>query len=248
VKWLEAPEIREKYGIISQGAIWSETAASIDAYRLAHQLIHFNVSRGMTVYDHIDFSRLDTSGAEPRMILSTGQEIVAQKIVCCTGFESTKLLKEKIADLFYTYVTISEQGIDLNEEIKKTLIWNTSDPYIYMRTTGDERLLVGGEDSTFNFQFFQEKIKERKASKLASKLEKILPDIDFVEDFSWGGTFGVTKDGLPYIGKSPEYDNTYFVLGFGGNGITFSVQGMDMIVDMLEGRQHPLEEYYRFER
>jgi glycine/D-amino acid oxidase-like deaminating enzyme len=248
VKWLEAPEIREKYGIISQGAIWSETAASIDAYRLAHQLIHFNVSRGMTVYDHIDFSRLDTSGAEPRMILSTGQEIVAQKIVCCTGFESTKLLKEKVADLFYTYVTISEQGIDLNEEIKKTLIWNTSDPYIYMRTTGDERLLVGGEDSTFNFQFFQEKIKERKASKLASKLEKILPDIDFVEDFSWGGTFGVTKDGLPYIGKSPEYDNTYFVLGFGGNGITFSVQGMDMIVDMLEGRQHPLEEYYRFER
>jgi glycine/D-amino acid oxidase-like deaminating enzyme len=32
-----------------------------------------------------------------------------------------------------------------------------------------------------------------------------------------------TKDGLPYIGKHPNFPSAYFVLGFGGNGITFSV-------------------------
>lgn len=58
----------------------------------------------------------------------------------------------------------------------------------------------------------------------------------------------MTKDGLPYIGKSPEYENTLFVLGFGGNGITFSAQGMEMIVAMLQGKKHPLEELYRFGR
>lgn len=248
VRWLNASEVQEKYGLISHGAIWSETAASVDAYKLAHELIQLNVKRGMKVYDQTDIARFDTSGPEPKVILQTGQAIEANKIVCCTGFESTKMLKEQVADLFYTYVTISEEGIQLNEHIQNTLIWNTADPYLYMRTTDDGRFLIGGEDSSFNFQFFQQKIKERKADKLATKMKQILPGIDFVEDFSWGGTFGVTKDGLPYIGKSPEYENTLFVLGFGGNGITFSAQGMEMIVAMLQGKKHPLEELYRFGR
>lgn len=248
VKWLEASEVREKYGLVCHGAIWSETAASVDAYRLAHELIQLNVNRGMKVFDQTEVAQLDTSGVKPKVILQTGETIEAQKIVCCTGYESTKLLREKIADLFYTYVTISEQGIRLNDNIQNTLVWNTADPYLYMRTTDDGRFLVGGEDSWFNLQLFQQKIKERKADKLTEKMEEILPGIEFVEDFSWGGTFGVTKDGLPYIGESPEYANTFFVLGFGGNGITFSVQGMGMIVDMFQGKKHPLQEFYRFGR
>jgi glycine/D-amino acid oxidase-like deaminating enzyme len=39
------------------------------------------------------------------------------------------------------------------------------------------------------------------------------------------GYFGETKDGLPYIGKHPNFPSAYFVLGF-GNGITFSI-GME---------------------
>ena len=72
--------------------------------------------------------------------------------------------------------------------------------------------------------------------------------VDFIEDFNWGGTFGETKDGLPYIGKSPEYDNALFVLGFGGNGITFSAQAMEIIPALLRGKEHPLAPYYQFGR
>ncbi len=248
VQWLEAAEVREKYGLVSHGAILSEVAASVDAYRLAHELIQYNVKRGMTVYDQTEIEKLDTSGPKPRAILKTGQTIDTGKIICCTGFESTDLLKEKVADLFYTYATVSEQGINLNKNVERTLIWNTDDPYLYMRTADDGRFLIGGEDATFNFQLFQQKTKERKANKLKKSLEKLMPGVHFIEDFSWAGTFGTTKDGLPYIGKSPEYENTLFVLGFGGNGITFSVQGMDMIVDFLSGKDHPLAHYYRFGR
>lgn len=248
VRWLDASEVRDTYGIFSHGAICSEVAASVDAYKLAHELIQLNVKRGMKVYDQTDIAVLDTSGASPKAILAGGQTIDAAKIICCTGYESTKMLREKVADLFYTYVSISEEGILVSESINNTLIWDTEAPYIYMRTTDDGRLLVGGEDSSHNFQLFQQKIKERKADRLIRKLEKMMPEIDFIEDFSWGGIFGTTKDGLPYIGKSPEYENTFFVLGFGGNGITFSVQGMGMIVAMMQGKTHPLAERYRFGR
>lgn len=248
VLWLEGDEVEKTYGIVSHGAILSEVAASVDAYKLAHELIRSNVERGMQVYDQTDIEKIDTSGKKNFVTLRTGQTIEAEKIICCTGFESKDLIKEKLADLFYSYATVSEQGIQLNKNIQNTLIWDTDNPYLYMRTTDDGRFLIGGEDSTFNFQFFQQKTKERKSIKLIKKLKTIIPDIEFTEDFSWAGTFGSTKDGLPYIGKSEEYKNTLFVLGFGGNGITFSVQGMEMISDFLKGKSHPLEKYYRFGR
>lgn len=143
---------------------------------------------------------------------------------------------------------MSEQGIACVKQLKDVLVWDTANPYLYIRTTDDGRLLVGGEDSSTNFPFFQQQIKERKYVKLQSKLDELIPENGFIEDFSWGGTFGATKDGLPYIGASPEYTNALFVLGFGGNGITFSIQPMDIIVAMLKGKKHDLEKYYRFGR
>jgi len=53
---------------------------------------------------------------------------------------------------------------------------------------------------------------------------------------------------LPYIGVSPEYKNALFVLGFGGNGITFSIQAMDIIPDILNDKHNKLTELYKFGR
>ena len=75
-----------------------------------------------------------------------------------------------------------------------------------------------------------------------------MPDIKFIEDYSWGGKFGITSDSLPYIGSSPEYDKAFFVLAYGGNGIVFSVQGMQIITDLLKGKENKLAYYYRFGR
>ena len=159
-----------------------------------------------------------------------------------------RCLRKTLPELFYTYATVSEQNIDIPEKLNDTLIWDTNDPYLYMRSTDDGRLLIGGEDSSNNISFFKQKIKERKAARLMRDLKKILPEVKFIQDFNWGGTFGSTKDGLPYIGESPEFKNALFVLGFGGNGITFSIQAMDIVVDLMKGRQNLLAHYYRFGR
>lgn len=248
VKWLTAEMVKKQYGIECYGAILSETAASIDAYKLAHELIQLNIQRGMQVYDQTDIKQFNLSSDEPSVVTESGCIIHCKKVIFCSGFETTKILKEKVAKLFYTYACISEQDIKISAKLHKTLVWDTADPYLYMRTTDDGRLLVGGEDSSVNFPIFQQTIKEHKASNLQKRLKEILPDTVFSEDFSWAGTFGSTKDGLPYIGQSPEYENALFVLGFGGNGITFSIQAMDIIPDLLEGKSNELSIYYRFGR
>ncbi len=248
VKWLSASAIKREYGIVCYGGILSNTAASVDAYKLAHELIQLNVKKGMQVYDQTEITKFNSKGSKPIITTAEGKNIKCNKIIFCSGFESTLLLKEKIAQLIYTYAIVSEPNIKLPSKLTDTLIWDTGDPYLYMRTTDDGRILVGGEDDEYNDSILQQKIKEKKSVLLQRKLRKIIPSIDFVEDFSWGGVFGTTKDGLPYIGESPEYKNCLWCLGFGGNGITFSTQGMSIISDLLKGTKNKLSTYYRFGR
>lgn len=248
VQWLSPSKVKADYGLISEGAILSDTAASVDAYKLTHELIQRNIKKGMQVYDQTDITAMDFKGQKVTLTTAEGFNIICDKVIFCSGFESTEILKEKVADLFFTYASISEPGIKVKKKMKDTLVWNTADPYLYMRTTGEGRLIIGGEDTEKHVEAGQQKQKEKKAKKLQQKLEEILPGIHFIEDFSWAGTFGSTKDGLPYIGESPEYKNALFVLGFGGNGITFSVQGRKIITDLLAGKQNTLAQFYRFGR
>jgi len=248
VTWLSAAQVHTAYGIVSQGAILSNMGGSVDAYKMAHELIALNVKKGMKVYDQTAIKTFVTKGAKPKIITENGWTGTCKKIIFCNGFESTLLLKEKIADLIYTYATVSEQQTAIPKKLDDILVWDTNDPYLYMRTTDDGRILVGGEDDTYKDTIMQQKIKEEKSLLLQKKLKKLLPKINFTEDISWGGVFGTTKDGLPYIGPSPEFKNCLFVLGFGGNGITFSAQGMKIIPDLLAGVENKLQYYYRFGR
>ncbi len=117
-----------------------------------------------------------------------------------------------------------------------------------MRTTDDNRFLIGGEDEDFVNTDKRDALLKKKADKLNNTMSKLLPNYNFRVDFGWAGTFGETKDGLPYIGKHPKFKNAYFVLGFGGNGITFSVIGMELVSTMLKGKSHELSEYFKFGR
>ncbi len=249
VEWLSDKEIQKKYGLYKAHAgILSDQAASVDAFRLTHDLLKYNVERGLKVYDKTKIA--DVRYTPDSVILTTDYDnaIQAERVVYCTGYESTELIKDDFVKLLSTFVIIGEPREKDHSELQNTLFWNTAEPYLYFRTTEDYRLLVGGEDEEFVNPSKRDKLISEKSRKLQQKLKRIFPDADFRRDFSWAGTFGETKDGLPYIGEHPDFKNSYFLLGFGGNGITFSILGRKVISDMLRGKKHPLEKYFRFRR
>lgn len=249
VEWLSDKEIQKKYGLYKAHAgILSDQAASVDAFRLTHDLLKYNVERGLKVYDKTKIA--DVRYTPDSVILTTDYDnaIQAERVVYCTGYESTELIKDDFVKLLSTFVIIGEPREKDHSELQNTLFWNTAEPYLYFRTTEDYRLLVGGEDEEFVNPGKRDKLISEKSRKLQQKLKRIFPDADFRRDFSWSGTFGETKDGLPYIGEHPDFKNSYFLLGFGGNGITFSILGRKVISDMLRGKKHPLEKYFRFRR
>lgn len=248
VTWLTSKDIEERYKMKSHPGILSSKGASIDAFQFTHGLFYNNHQRGMRIYDHTTVADIKYKDDGVQLKTVEGFTIDAKKIVFCTGFETLQMFKKKYAEIVTTFACVSEQNLNFFDTLDNTLIWDTADPYIYMRTTDDKRLLVGGEDIKYKYGPISEKIKKHKSDNLIKKLNKLFPKINFIVDYVWAGAFGVTKDGLPFIGEHPDYKNAIFVLGLGGNGITFSVQGMDLVLTLLAGYTSNLLHYYRFNR
>lgn len=65
----------------------------------------------------------------------------------------------------------------------------------------------------------------------------LLPSLDSRTAFAWAGTFAETLDGLPFIGRAEGFPHVLFALGYGGNGITFSLIASEILTDACCGRQ-----------
>ena len=249
IKWIEKEEILERYEFENTfGGILSSQGASVDAFHLAHELLAFNSKKGLRVYDKTEMDSVEIKKGFNLVTTKTGQKIKAQKIIYAIGYESAHLIKEKFVDLKSTFAMVSEIDEKGSEKLNNTLFWNTSDPYLYMRTTSDGRVLIGGGDEDFRDPEKRDAIIDKKEKEILGDLKDLLPNYHFYTDFTWAGTFGETKDGLPYIGEHKDFPNSYFVLGFGGNGITFSVTGMEMASAFMKNNNHPLTEYFKFGR
>lgn len=249
VKWLEPKQIKEQFEMENtHGGILSKQGASVDAFHLAHELLEFNAKKGLQVFDKTEMESVKYHSTYNEVKLTSGFKIKAQKIIYCIGYESKTLIKENFVDLKSTFAMVSEQGLIKTKNFDDTLFWNTDDPYLYMRSTDDGRILMGGGDEDFRDPAKRDRLLEKKEKEIIKTYNKVLPSQPFHTDFVWAGTFGETKDGLPYIGEHKKFKNSYFVLGFGGNGITFSVTGMEMAANYMKNKNHNLTQYFKFGR
>nr|WP_315028830.1 FAD-binding oxidoreductase [uncultured Chryseobacterium sp.] len=249
VEWLSEKQILKQFGFENTyGGIVSKQGASIDAFQFAHELFLHNTRKGLKIFDKTDMIKVEHHKGFNVATTDNGFQIRAKKIIYCIGYESKNLIKENFVDLKSTYAVVSEIDKNKFKNISSTLVWNTDDPYLYMRTTDDGRLLVGGGDEDFYDAKKRDALLDKKEKEIIKSLKKIKPDYHFYTDFVWAGTFGETKDGLPYIGEHEKFKNSYFVLGFGGNGITFSVTGMEMTAMFMKNKKHPLSRYFKFGR
>ncbi|KFF03328.1 NAD(P)/FAD-dependent oxidoreductase [Flavobacterium reichenbachii] len=247
VTWLGKYELKNM-GLNALAAIESKTAAVMDPYKLANDLLIYCQKKGMKIYDRTNITSIQHQRGKCIAVTENKHTITADHVVHCSGYESTETIEEKIVDLKSTYVIASESIKNLPASLKNSIFWDTSDPYFYFRTTADNRIIMGGGDEDFKDSKKRDKLMPKKEVYLLKHFKKKFPNIDFKLDYSWSGTFGETKDGLPYFGKPDPKKNEHYVLGFGGNGITFSVIGMNSILDSLENKKNIDLEYYRFGR
>ena len=249
IEYLSAAALKKEVGFNAPAALLSNDGAQVDAYLFSHRLLQHATKHGLLVFDRTKIINLGYQNKNSIFKTEDKFTIKAKRIVYATGYESVKYLSKSIVKLLSTFATVSEH-MDYDSRVHKNdlMIWNTANPYLYMRTTHDGRILIGGRDENFYNPLKRDKMIKRKAVQLAEDFKTLFPAVDFKPEFSWAGTFGATKDGLPFIGNYKPIRNGYFALGFGGNGITFSQVAATIIADLIEGKNNSDARLFSFDR
>ena len=249
VNYLDEKKVLKEFGFISHGGILSGVAASLDSYLLTHRLLQFNITKGLRVYDRTPAISIKHHRQNVQIKTQDKFMIVAKKMVYATGYEVVDFISKPIVRLSSTYAIASESS-NCQQKFGKNdaMIWNTAKPYLYIRSTKDNRIIIGGRDEEFFSHIRRDRLIPQKTKQLQGDFKKMFPAIPFKTEFSWAGTFGSTKDGLPYIGAYKNLPNSFFALGFGGNGITFSQVAGEVIASIIKGKKNKDAELFSFER
>jgi glycine/D-amino acid oxidase-like deaminating enzyme len=187
------------------------------------------------------FSPVEIVDLESRRTVVTafarhGPRITARNLVFATGYEVPKGLPPTGHKIISTWaIATAPQRAKL--WLEQCMIWEASEPYLYLRTTTDGRVICGGEDEDFSDETKRDRRLSGKAKVLSRKLKRLLPQVDADFQFCWTGSFGQTSTGLPKIGPIPGKPRCWVALGYGGNGITHAQIASDIIVGALTG--HP---------
>lgn len=248
VRLLDSGALSEEFHIEGTAGLVSEQAASCDPHRLTHGLLDRAVRGGARVFDRTEVTAFEPGNDRVRLTTHRGPVVTARRVVVATGYEATSMLREKVADLRSTYAVVSQPLESLAPWDPRWIMWETGDPYLYLRATDDGRLLAGGEDDGFRSPSRRDRRVEKKGRRIHEKVRALLPDLAWEVEFAWAGTFATTDDGLAYIGPTDEYPGCYFALGFGGNGITFSQIAADLLGEMLTDGAAPDARLFRFGR
>jgi len=231
----------------ASAALRCETAAETDALAFAQALHKASVKNGARMFEHTHVVDVREVKGGVEILTEQGHRIRAKYMVYATGYEALDQLPGDVVDLNSTYAMISTP-MDPVPWPDQALIWETATPYLYLRTAPGGRIIVGGRDEPFRSPKLRDALLAKKTAALQRDFSELFPEIPFRTEFKWCGTFGSTKDGLPYIDSGPKTPHCFYALGMGGNGITFSALAAELIRDHILGRAVPDLELFRFDR
>jgi glycine/D-amino acid oxidase-like deaminating enzyme len=248
VEYLTKEDIANRFAFESEAAILSQHGAQSDAYLFTHHLLQHAIKKGLQVYDRTKIERIDNTQNQVVLKTAQGNSIRAKKMINASGYEVINFIGKKYVKLHSTYAVVSEhQSRSQGDPLDDTMLWNTADPYLYI-TSIDNRVIVGGRDENYYSPSKRDALIKKKSKQLRSDFLKLFPARKFSPEFSWTGTFGTTRDGLPFIGSLKNEPNIYYALGFGGNGITFSQIAAEIIADLITGKKNDDVLVFSFDR
>ena len=227
--------LREDYGIDRTGAILSQGSASGDPARLAAGLLRRAMADGARIYSPVEVIEAASDPRGVTLLTDAGHAVRARRVIFCCGYEFPKGVPTPGATVKSTWALATKPRARRPAWLKDTLVWEASDPYLYFRMARDGRFIVGGEDEASATAHVDKAKLKRKCETIAAKMQLLLPQARFEVDYTWAGAFGESATGLPSIGPVADMEHTWAVMGFGGNGITYSVIASQIVAAEVRG-------------
>lgn len=247
VAFLTRGQVEEQFGIRNRAAILSHGNLTADPRRLAAGFLRKAVERGARIYSPVEVLDVEPGRGVVRLETATGHEVRAHHVVFASGYELPRGIPRKGHTIASTWALATRPQPSKLWPGQCT-IWEASEPYLYLRAGPGGRIICGGEDEEFKDEDTRDALLERKVATLEAKFGRLLPGIDPCHQFAWCGSFGGSRSGTPTIGRVPGMANCYAVLGYGGNGITFSMMAAQLLRSAIGGVSDPDADLFSFGR
>lgn len=234
---------------IKAGIISKNGGAEIDPYKYTNQLLDVSCDMGAKIYENTEVIDLVHHDKYVEVITEFGYKVKAKKVIVATGYNTNLFTNRNFATKTTTFNIVTKPVANFDGWEDQILIRDNSDPYNYLRTTVDNRLIIGGEDVDFIPDIFNENLANEKYEILENRLKSMFKDIKDIEvDFKYCGTFASTPDNLGFVGPDKKHSNLWYLLGYGANGILFAVLGAIMLTDLYNGKENKDMKLFKVDR
>jgi glycine/D-amino acid oxidase-like deaminating enzyme len=240
-RYLPARELRARYGIERTGAVHARGMAVADPVLLTSALLTRSKA---PVYAPVEVLAVRTQ--RNRVLLETNLGSArARTVVFCTGYALLPSIAVTGLSVDSTWAIATERHASYPAWLDTTIVWEASDPYLYLRSGMDGSLIAGGRDEPSAERHLDVASLPRKAREIAGDVRRLLHAEPLRVDRCWSGAFGTSNSGLPVVGPVPGMPGCHFVAGFGGNGITHAMLAARLLEADLWGRRIPHAGLYR---
>lgn len=243
-EYVNHARVRDAFGIDRTGAIVSKRSAIADPVSLTRGLLGRAARNGAQVRFPVEIRNV--LATKHGVILDTGHHFIeARHCIFCTGYELLKAIPQKNIKITSTWAIATRAHTAHPPWLHKYVMWEAADPYLYMRTTPDHRLVIGGEDEDIELASYRERKLSAKARALETKSGRLLTQ-RIRASTVWTGAFGESADGLPIIDAVPDMPNCFVAAGLGGNGTIYAMIAAQIIPTLLRGKPDKDAALYQF--
>jgi glycine/D-amino acid oxidase-like deaminating enzyme len=241
-------------GISGRVAIHTRGSALFDPYRACVGVLRAAIAEGAHIFERSVVRRIH--GERDRVRLQRARGTIDARVVIATGYATPQF--RPLAGRFrmyrtYVMATRSMRSAQRRElRLSDVMVWDSERPYHYARWTPEHRLLLGGGDRLIGPGLRRRQQFEKATGELRDYFERRLPGLATIEtEFAWEDLFAMTPDSLPYVGPHRRYPGHWFVLGYGGNGMTFGFLAARLLLERWQGvrsQDHALFVFNRLRR
>lgn len=251
-EWWDKGKLASRFPFGKEAAIMTNGDAEINPYLFVHALAEKACQSGLSIYERTSMISVEPAkrGAIASYIVKTnGGTIEADHIVYAVGNVPEQAGGRWIqAKPIRTYVIVTNRLPGLAAWYDRCMLWETARPYLYARTTPDNRIIVGGLDENARHPVLTARELRARSLRLLSELKRLFPLWEPEIRYEWCATLCESADGLPWIGEDPERPGQHYLLAYGGNGTIYSMLGADLIRDKLLGIDNPIAGIVRPDR